>query len=189
LLYRYCAQDVRVERELYQKLPPLIPAEHQRWQLDVTINDRGFHVDRALLEAALHAGLQFSETLAAEFCSITGAEYTQRDLFLVWLSDHDCAVTDAQKGTLKAALRRKGLAPEVRRAMQLRLELAHDPLVKIKGLLARRESDSRVRGTFTFHGAGTGRWSSLGVNVHNFRRDARGVDAKIAAVIERRRQE
>jgi DNA polymerase len=183
LLYRYCAQDVRVERELHQKLPPLIPAEHQRWQLDATINDRGFFVDHALLEAALHAGLRFSETLAAEFCSITGIEYTQVGLLVVWLDDHDCAVTDTQKGTLKAALRRKDLAPEVRRAIQLRLELAHDPLVKIKGLLARRGVDGRVRGAFTFHGAGPGRWSSLGVNIHNFRRDVANVDAKIAAVM------
>jgi DNA polymerase len=183
LLYRYCAQDVRVERELHQKLPPLAPAEHQRWQLDAAINDRGFFVDHALLETALHAGLQFSETLATEFCGITGAEYTQIGLFRVWLEDHNCPVTDTQKGTLKAATRRKDLAPEVRRAIQLRLELAHDPLVKIKGLLARRESDGRVRGAFNFHGAGTGRWSSLGVNVHNFRRDAANVDAKIAAVM------
>ena len=30
-LYAYCRQDVEVERELYERLPPLSPAEQALW--------------------------------------------------------------------------------------------------------------------------------------------------------------
>jgi hypothetical protein len=80
-------------------------------------------------------------------------------------------------------LRRKGLTLAVRRALELRQKLAHDPLVKIKALLARRDDDGRIRGAFAYHGAGPGRWTSPGVAFHNFKRDAGGANAKITAVM------
>src|SRR5262249_54894081 len=51
-LYAYCAQDVRVERELYNRLPPLSPTEQAIWQLSHQINIRGVHIDRGFTEAA-----------------------------------------------------------------------------------------------------------------------------------------
>jgi DNA polymerase len=51
-LYSYCIQDIEVERELYQRLPPLPPSEQVLWMLNHTINTRGFHVDRAFAVAA-----------------------------------------------------------------------------------------------------------------------------------------
>jgi DNA polymerase bacteriophage-type len=51
-LYSYCAQDVEVERELYNRLSPLSQAEQKIWQLSHQINVRGFHIDRTFAEAA-----------------------------------------------------------------------------------------------------------------------------------------
>ncbi len=48
----YCCRDVEVERQLYTRLPPLSHGEQQLWILHQIINHRGFHVDRALAEAA-----------------------------------------------------------------------------------------------------------------------------------------
>jgi len=51
-LYEYCRRDSEIERALFHRLPPLSPAEQVLWELDQRINARGFHVDRALAEAA-----------------------------------------------------------------------------------------------------------------------------------------
>jgi hypothetical protein len=40
-----------------------------------------------------------------------------------------------------------------------------------------------VRGTLKFHGAATGRWTGHGPQPQNFKRDAEGVDTKIAAIM------
>ena len=88
---------------------------------------------------------------------------------------------DLQKGTLKAALRRKNLDPVARRVIELRLGAAH--ATKVDTMLAWRCADGRIRGTLQFHGAGTGRWAARGVQVQNFTRDPGDIDAKIAAIV------
>jgi len=45
-------EDVKVEREADERLPPLSDAELATWQLSNTINNRGFCVDRVFAEAA-----------------------------------------------------------------------------------------------------------------------------------------
>lgn len=50
-LHQYCAKDVDIERALYNRLPPLLPAEQEIWQFDAIINQRGFYADRELAEA------------------------------------------------------------------------------------------------------------------------------------------
>ena len=42
-LYSYCQQDVEVERELHDRVPPLSAAEQMLWALSNRINERGFH--------------------------------------------------------------------------------------------------------------------------------------------------
>src|SRR5262249_54474120 len=44
-LHEYCRQDVRVEREISQRLGELSPSELATFQLDAVINDRGFYTD------------------------------------------------------------------------------------------------------------------------------------------------
>jgi DNA polymerase len=183
-LYAYCQTDVEVERELYRRLPPLSDAEQELWVADARINHRGFYTDGALLEAAHKVVTSTEAALQTEFRQLTGLDSTNQTAKLfAWLADHGCAVTDVQKGTLKHALRRKGLGPAVRRAIELRLQLAHASAGKVEALLAWRDADGRVRGTLKYHGAATGRWAGHGPQPQNFKRDAEGIDAKIAAIM------
>ena len=180
----YCQRDVEAERVLSKALLPLIADEQKLWVLDHTVNTRGFGVDAPLLEAAQRVVTKTEAKLQADFRELTGLDSTnQTAKFIDWLGAHDCAVDDVQKGTLGHALRRKGLTPDVRRAIELRLQLAHASAVKIEALLAWRGADDRVRGTLKFHGASTGRWVGSGPQPQNFKRDSDGVDAKIAAVM------
>jgi DNA polymerase bacteriophage-type len=183
-LYLYCRRDVEAERALFRALPPLTDAEQKLWELDAAINARGFYTDSALLDAAHNVAAKAEASLQTEFRELTGLNSTnQVEKFVAWLAEHGCVVSDVRKGTLKSALRRKGLEPAVRRAVELRLQLAHASATKVEALLAWRGNDGRVRGTLRFHGAATGRWTGHGPQPQNFKRDAEGVDAKIAAVM------
>ena len=71
-LYSYCQQDVEVERELYERLPPLSSSEQQLWELSCTINERGFCVDRKFAEAARRIAQAAAPEIDQELAEITG---------------------------------------------------------------------------------------------------------------------
>jgi DNA polymerase len=185
-LYAYCKADVECEHELFQRLPPLLPAEQELWQLDQIINDRGFYTDGGLIEKAIAIAEAAGKAVQAELQQITGGEITstsQVAKLLAWLAAHGCELVDLQKPTLANALRRKGLAPEARRAIELRAEAAHASADKMKSLQVWRGRDGRVCGAFRFHGAATGRWSGSGPLPQNFRKENENTADKFAAVM------
>jgi DNA polymerase bacteriophage-type len=75
-LYSYCAQDVEVERELFNRLPLLSPTEQTIWQLSHQINVRGFHIDRTFAEAARKIAEQAAPEIDQEIAEITGGDVT-----------------------------------------------------------------------------------------------------------------
>jgi DNA polymerase bacteriophage-type len=185
-LGEYCKQDTETERELVGRVPPLISAEQALWQLDAQINDRGLHLDRELINAAIRVAQQAQHEIAVEFAGITGGIVTsanQTARLIAWLATHGCPVTDVQKGTLKNALRRKDVSPEARRVIELRLDAAHASANKLETMHAWTNGDARVRGALKFHGASTGRWASYGIQLQNLKRPAiEDLESAIAAV-------
>src|SRR5262249_360546 len=187
-VYSYGAQDVRVERELYNRLPPLSRTEQAVWQLSYQINIRGFHIDRAFAEAARKIAEAAAPEIDQEIEEITGGDVTtinQVARLTVWLQDHGC---DLQKLDRKAIERQleKGddkLPAPVRRVLELPLGGAQASVKKINALLARAGVDDRIRGGFRYHGAGTGRWGGEGFQPQNLKRPVvDDLDAAIAAV-------
>ena len=75
-LYAYCRQDVEVERELYDRLPPLPPDEQAMWVLSSKINERGFCVDRKFAEAARRIAQAAAPEIDPELAEITGGAVT-----------------------------------------------------------------------------------------------------------------
>jgi hypothetical protein len=115
------------------------------------INDRGLHLDRKLIDAAIRVAEQAQQEITAELARVTGGEVTtsnQTARLITWLAAYGCAVTDVQKGTLKNALRRKDIPPEARRVIELRLDGAHAAANKLLTMRAWTDSDNRVRGAF-----------------------------------------
>ena len=185
-LYAYCRNDVEVERELFHRLPPLAESEQALWVLDALINQRGFHTDGPLLEAASRIAADAGQGMQEELARITDGALDSTDqvaALQAWLAEHGCEVKNLQKPTLRHALRRNELDPIPRRVIELRLGAAHAAAAKIDTLLAWRNTDGRIRGTLKFHGAGTGRWTGHGPQPQNFKRDSDGIDAKVTAVM------
>jgi DNA polymerase len=184
-LFDYCRQDVEVERELFERLPPLPPAEQALWELSSRINARGFRVDRSFAEAARKIAQAAAPEIDQELAEITGgaiSSINQVAKLLQWLQAQGCTLQKLDKKAIERQLE-KELPPQVQRALELRLGGAQAAVKKIDALLARAGSDDRVRGAFRYHGAATGRWAGEGFQPQNLKRPAvEDLDAAIAAV-------
>ena len=187
-LYSYCAQDVEVERELFNRLPLLSPTEQTIWQLSHQINVRGFHIDRTFAEAARKIAEQAAPEIDQEIAEITGGDVTsinQVARLTAWLLDHGCNLQNLDQKAINRQLEKGDdeLAAPVRRVLELRLGGAQAAVKKINALLARAGEDDRIRGAFRYHGAATGRWSGEGFQAQNLKRPrVDDLDAAIAAV-------
>jgi DNA polymerase len=184
-LCAYCRRDTELEREIFRRVPLLTDSEQVTWVFDQLVNRRGFHTDGTLLEAASRIAAAADQAAQEEIARITnGALNSTAQVATLqdWLGEHGCQVKDLRKPTLKHALRRKELEPTTRRVLELRLGAAHAAAAKIDALLAWRDTDGRVRGTFRFHGAGTGRWTGHGPQPQNFKRDGEDIEGKLTAI-------
>jgi DNA polymerase bacteriophage-type len=174
-LYSYCAQDVRVERELYNRLPPLSRTEQAIWQLSYQINIRGFHIDRAFAEAARKIAEAAAPEIDQEIAEITSGDVitiNQVTRLQAWLQDHGCRLQKLDRKAIERQLQKGDdeLPAPVRRLLELRLGGAQASVKKINALLARAGADDRIRGGFRYHGAATGRWTGEGVQPQNLKR-------------------
>src|SRR5262249_41353613 len=187
-LYAYCAQDVRVERELYNRLPPLSPTEQAIWQLSHQINIRGVHIDRGFTEAARKIAEAAAPEIDQEIAEITAGDITsinQITRLTAWLQDHGCGLQKLDRKTIERQLQKGDdeLPAPVRRVLELRLGGAQAATKKINALLARAGANDRIRGAFRYHGAATGRWSGEGLQPQNLKKaKVDDLDAAIAAV-------
>jgi DNA polymerase len=186
ILYKYCKQDTAVERELHERIGLLTAEEQALWLLDAAVNDRGIHIDRRLLDAAIRITGNVRSTISAELNKLTeGAVESVYQIarMLDWLAAHDCKIPNLSKSTLEKALARPELPPATRRVLELRLDGAHAAVAKLATMRDWLTTDNRARGCFKFHGAATGRWTSHGIQVQNLKRPVvDDLDAAIEAV-------
>jgi DNA polymerase len=186
-LYTYCRQDVEVLREAYYTLPQLTPSEQALWTLSCTINRRGFCVDRSFAEAARRIAQAAAPEIDAELAELTGGAVTginQIARLRSWLTAQGCISKSLDKKALEKLLRDPDLLPaSVQRVLELRAGGAQAATKKFDALLLRAGPDNRIRGTFKFHGAGTGRWSGEGFQAQNLKRPVTKDLAAAAAAI------
>jgi DNA polymerase len=196
-LIEYCRQDVRTEVALSKKLRPLSDKEHALWVLDHKINSRGVRVDLGSVRKAILTVAGELDRLNTEMQGLTGGEVgstNQVSRITAWLVSRGIemptlgkqAVADAMADDTvwtepedEAFTELWGALPTKldteRRVLEIRLEAAKSSTAKLKRFLDRAEqmSDGWIcRENFLYHGAGTGRWSGLGLQMQNFPRGA-----------------
>jgi DNA polymerase len=183
-LYEYCRQDVEVEGELYTQLQPLSPQELQIWRLDCVVNTRGFFFDRTLALAARKIAQALGPEINAELAQLTDGAVTsihQVAKLKGWLAAQGCIAKTLDKAAIEELLGSEVLSATVRRVLELRQGGAQAAARKIDAFLQRCDEDSRIRGTFRYHGASTGRWAGNGTQ--NLKRPLiEDVDAAVAAI-------
>lgn len=170
----YCEQDVYTLIDIEQRLGAWpTESERQVWCADQRVNDRGIQVDTEMVRAAIEAAddnrmvHELELTTLTNYAVMNPASNVQ---LLRWAQDSGLPVSDLKADTIKGLLARTDLTPTQRRVLELRKELA---LVASKKYIAARDgvgSDGRLRGSFQFFGAHTGRWAGRGVQLQNLPR-------------------
>jgi DNA polymerase len=197
---QYCDQDVRVERQIEQRVGRLGAHERKIWMYDQIINQRGVRLDMAFVRAALRVVERATGPLQREFADLTGGIGSgQVAKVLEWCRGQGVEVDNLQKGTITALLgteeddsdataglisnlddevgvSRTGPLPAgVHRVLTIRQMLGSASVKKLQRMLACVGDDGRARGLLQYHAASTGRWGGRLLQPQNFPRGDDGL--------------
>lgn len=175
----YCDIDVETEAEADSRMVPLSEDEQAVYTLSEVINDRGIRIDVESAQAALRLAEKAKVGLDRKMAEITcGAvrKCSEVAKLTAWCAEQGVEVPSLAKADLDEVLAYPDLPSHVRDALETRREAAKTSTAKIKAMLDRAGRDGRVRGTYLYHGAGTGRWTSMGVNFANMPRSRKAFE-------------
>jgi DNA polymerase len=193
-LKEYCLDDVIATVGLDNALPDLSEYEQEVWEMDYEINERGFCVDIPAIDRLMEALSKKEAEHKIRISEITNGQISSTNQVaasLKWLATKGVELPDLTKATVSAALRRKGVASEVREFLHIRQQLSKSSVKKFKTMKARANEEGAVRGTFTYHGANTGRWAGNSVQAQNLARpvlteaqEGKGYEAVVDEILE-----
>jgi DNA polymerase len=169
----YCDDDVEAEAGADERMIPLSEYEQDLYYIDQLINDRGIRIDVKSAKAALYIADKAKLILDREIRTATDGTVTgcgQVAKIVEWINAQGVPIPSAAKAEIEELLEVDDLPPKVRRVLELRQEAAKNSVSKLKAFLNRCDSTGRIRGAFLFLAAGTGRWSSVGAQLHNLPR-------------------
>jgi DNA polymerase len=157
-LYAYCDDDVRAEDEASALTMPMSVNELRFWQLDQRINWRGVGVDRRSVRNMISVLEQAVGKYGAECREITGGiKPTEVQQLRGWMCAHGLDLGSLDAEAIENALERPGLAPHVRRVLEIRQLIGSASVKKLYAFERSASNDNRVRNIITHHGARTGR--------------------------------
>ncbi len=180
----YCEQDVHTLIDVDRQLGRWnTETERQVYLADQRINDRGIRIDVELAHRARDAAEDNRMVQELELSELTGViNPGSTGQLLKWLQDSGLLIGNLQAETVAAKLAGE-LGPDQRRVLELRQELALIASKKFSTALESVSTDDRLRGSFRFFGAHTGRWAGRGTQLHNLPRaqlaDETATDAAI----------
>ncbi|MDP7318211.1 MAG: DNA polymerase, partial [SAR324 cluster bacterium] len=179
-LHEYCKQDVRAELALSERIPPLCETELQTYRLDQIVNDRGITVDRKLVAASQAMVAAADQRINAKLQSVTGIYSTNAASRITsWIKERGVKCDSLKKDAVASML--NGQIPDdVRQVLELRQEGAKTSTAKLRAYEKAVCPDGRLRGSYQFHGAGTGRWAGRLVQIQNLPRCMNGLDVDAA---------
>lgn len=169
----YCDDDVRAETGADMRMVPLSQEEQDLYLLDQRINDRGIRIDIASAGGALDIADKAKKQLDREMRLATAgyvSACSQPGKLVEWVQNQGVEMGSAAKTEIEELLDLEDLPAHVRKAVSIRQEAAKTSVSKLTAMLDRAGEDGRVRGSFMFCAAGTGRWSSVGVQLQNMPR-------------------
>ena len=190
LVLERCKLDVITTRACWNapQLKHLSEIERGNLLLDARINDRGVRADVEFVSAA--QTLSVLERVATNLKlqeltdgAITSVDQVQRVLTMV--NSHGHRMTSVNKRAVAVVLAGK---PDdyVRELLTLRRNGAHASVKKYQRVLAyAAPGDQRMRGTLRIYGAGPGRWSGLGPQLQNLKRNDSNLPLDLVEAVRR----
>lgn len=167
----YCRTDVDTEVRVFLKCPPLSEFERRVWLLDQRINHNGFLVDRDLISKtlsmiAVETARLNTLTEAETFGYIQSAN--QHAAVRAWLASEGVELPNMQKKTIEDALKSGNVTGTAKALLEFRQAVSKTSTAKYVAFERRSRHDGRLRDILMYHGAGTGRWTGVGVQPQNF---------------------
>jgi DNA polymerase len=172
-LYEYCKGDTDVMRKALAALPPyhwVMPAKEERLAvLTDKMNDHGVEVDLIGVERAREVVEAHGAKLRARFSELFPGVNPKHPPSV----SAALGIDNARKETVRDELKRieagwTGYEADRHEALTVLKTIKTASTAKLKAFQRHACADGRVRGAMVFHGAGrTGRWSSMGVQLHN----------------------
>ena len=169
----YCGIDVDVEAAADERMVPLSEYEQDLWVIDQRINDRGIRIDRTSANAAMGLAERAKTDLDKRMRAVTAGyvgKCSEVTKLVAWVQAQGVDMASAAKAEIEELLEFDDLPDNVRKAIEIRQEAAKTSVAKLKAFTDRAGADGRIRGAFLFCAAGTGRWSSVGAQLHNLPR-------------------
>lgn len=179
ILFKYCKQDVVVERAVSRILPDLDavgPCEKDTWSLDALINYRGVPVDRDSCKVIKDLLVYAKEKASERLQELTGGcvrRVTETTTLREWITAQGVECSSVSKAAITSLLDRD-LPSHVREVLDLRQSAGKSSVAKFDRLLDATETDGVLRSNLLYYGAGTGRWSGKGVQLQNLPRGSVG---------------
>lgn len=168
----YCSQDVETLRDIDRRLGSWIGRERDVWLRDQLINDRGIKLDTSLAHNARNAAESNAEEMIRELAALLHVDNPNsvQQFRVGMLETFGIDMPDCRADTVKSMLGSGDLDPGARRALELRQDLALAASKKYAAALNYVSDDGRLRGSFRYFGAHTGRWSGRGLQPQNLPR-------------------
>lgn len=174
-LYEYCRTDLKAEElalSYFLDYPIFTETERKVWVLDQVVNQRGFSIDRPLVEKAIDNLAFEQERLTKRLSTITDGKVKSGKspkALKEWLLEKGVEVENTQRATIDALVKTVK-DPQVKEVLELRQSLSLSSVAKYEAFQARASFDDKVRDNLMYHGASTGRWAGMGVQPQNFPR-------------------
>jgi DNA polymerase len=188
LLLERCKGDVEATLAVYQSqlLRPLLPEERELLLLDAKINEDGICANVPFLEAVRDLAIKERNAVNVRLNELSAGVITS--------VDQVARIKDAinARGHQMTTLGKRSVAatlantPDgyVHELLQLRQQGAYASVRMAKRLLGYADPiDGRIRGALRIYGAGPGRWSSPGPQLHNLRRNDRGYSGTLIETV------
>lgn len=180
----YCVQDVDTLRECLGVLPLPVPFERELFVVSERINDRGMPIDLDLAGAAVEAGKINTARSKARVIELLpevenpGSRIQMKN----GLESIGLEMPNMQAETV-AEMLAGDLTDVQREVLEHRQELSLSSAAKFAAALRGFSEGDRIRGSFKFYGASTGRWSGSGAQPQNLPRAA--ITAPVSEVVDR----
>lgn len=181
----YCAQDVRTEAGLDRALgSKWLEEERRTYLLSERINDRGIKVDLEFVKLAAKAVAEYQTHMAQRMKARFGIAPAQIMELQKFCAARRVELPDLRADTVGEVLAAPEFYPEeVVEILRMREKAAGNSPKKFAAMLRAVCSDGRIRGMFSYCGAGqTGRWSGRIVQPQNLPRPTMSYEATLQAM-------
>ena len=176
----YCVQDVEVMREIWNVLPAPTERQLEDYRVNEDINARGILIDNKYVTAALRYSNEEQRECALRVQALTGLPKSRGVNLTRWvwerLPEELTHLMKTEAGSLtfnrntRTNLLEGDLPAEVREVVELASATSAASTSKLQTMVNRAGDDDRVRGSFRYYGANTGRFSAHGLQLQNFPR-------------------